>query len=391
MGIEVFPSLELCGHMEHILSLSPYQEYSEWHSPKEGCLNAASPQARKLVRELVEEVMEFFPSPYVHLGGDETWALGRGRSLNICGVFKGPEIYKEHYQTLLKCIKNRGKIPILWGDMITGCFLEEEESHKWRKIMESELWKTPLLANWDYSPQGKEYFREKIELLAQKGMKQIISPGFQDWARFYPNFEEAIPNLKNFLEAAKEKGVEGFLVTSWGDEGRECLYSFLFPLLVASMEFAEGEGNWEEGWKFLRGEEEILQVRKNFGQAHFANLHKFILWESPCFIKYDWKIDKKTWEEVKEIALPEDLGFIREILRVCLKKLAGKVESQDYLDLARRYKKLWLRERKEEGLGRIYARFWYVAGQREGGFKLKKRKAQPRHPSFNWIVEPDSD
>ena len=37
LGIEVFPSLELAGHMEHILTLPEFRKYSEWHRPAEGC------------------------------------------------------------------------------------------------------------------------------------------------------------------------------------------------------------------------------------------------------------------------------------------------------------------------------------------------------------------
>jgi len=37
------------------------------------------------------------------------------------------------------------------------------------------------------------------------------------------------------LKAAREEGVKGFLVTSWGDDGAEALYSFLDPLMLANI------------------------------------------------------------------------------------------------------------------------------------------------------------
>ncbi len=392
MGIEVFPSLELCGHMEHILTLKPYRKFSEWWNPQEGCLDADNPEARNFTLELLEEVLDFFPSSFIHVGGDETWALGRGKSLTRYGVFKGPQIYKEHHQQILKKVRERGKIPLLWSDMITGCFLREE-GKRWREIMKDEVWGESLLVNWDYSPEGKEYFEERIETLSQGNFKQIVAPGFHNWACFYPHFGKAIRNLKNFLEAAKKK-VEGFLVTSWGDDGGECLFTFLYPLLVATMELAEGKGEWEEGWKTLSREGEILEIRKKFGEGQFADLHKYILWESPCFLKYNWKVNKREWEklwqEASSLSLPEELSFLKEMLEVCLKKLEGKVNPSHYLNLARRYKELWLKERKEEGLERIYARFWYLAGQIEGGFESRERKGELRIvPTFDWIVEPD--
>ncbi len=92
LGVEVLPSLELSGHMENILTLPEFKSYSEWHNPREGCLALGDPEAREFAYSLLEEVLELFPSRYIHLGGDETWALGRGRSLNRTWRFEGPRL-----------------------------------------------------------------------------------------------------------------------------------------------------------------------------------------------------------------------------------------------------------------------------------------------------------
>ena len=124
LGIEVLPSLELAGHMEHILSLPEYRRSSEWQRPSEGCLNVSDGEAREFAYQLLRDAVETYPSEYVHIGGDETWALGRGRSLSKTWTFEGPKLYGSHQRRMIEIVKEYGKKPILWGDMISSIYLK---------------------------------------------------------------------------------------------------------------------------------------------------------------------------------------------------------------------------------------------------------------------------
>ncbi len=273
LGIEVFPSLELTGHMEHILTIPKYQEFSEWHRPTEGCLDLSNEKARRFAIELLEEVIEFFPSNYIHIGGDETWALGRGKSLNKGWQFEGHKLYEKHYSEMIKIVKSRSKTPMMWGDMLTGMYLSKAESKKWQEVLKSEMWDNVVIANWDYSPKGVNFFKDKINSFGKKRKaSQIACPGLSDWNTYYPNFESALTNVRNFISAAKEENLHGFLVTSWGDDGQECLFTFLNPLILATMEMAEGDEKWEKKWEAITKEsEEITRVRKLFGNPAISS------------------------------------------------------------------------------------------------------------------------
>ena len=370
LGIKVFPSLELCGHMEHILSIPEFTKFSEWHNPAEGCLNVSDEAAREFVYKLLEEALELTSSNYIHIGGDETWALGRGRSLDETWRFEGPRLYEMHHRNLVELVRKRGKIPILWGDMISGMYLRGARE-RWAEVLESDIWKKALIANWDYSPSPKEHFKEKIGIFKKKGLRQLACPGFSNWNRYYPNFDAALENLRNFLSAAREEGIFGFMITAWGDDGEECLFSFLYPLILASMEIAEGVGTWERKWMALTGEpEEVLKARLLFGKQEVADALKHILYSTIYFRRLDKSALEKirsTWERVLEgvkgVQLPKDLDFIRLCLEVGLKKLKGKATVSDFITLSRIYAELWLSERKPEGLERIVARLWGAAGR----------------------------
>lgn len=398
LGIEVFPSLELCGHMEHILSLPDFAKFSEWHRPQEGCLDVSNDYARNFAYDLLSEVIEFFPAKYIHIGGDETWALGRGRSLDKSGIFEGPSLFEMHHRNMINMVKEKGKIPMVWGDMLTGMYLREEEKERWKVVLESNIWDDVMIANWDYTDLSYEHFENKINMFGERKKKELACPGLSNWARFYPNFDIALGNLKNFLTCAKKEKLPGFLITAWGDDGSECIFSFLDPLILAGMEIAEGNGKWEEKWIALSGEgEEILFVRKAFGETFFSETIKRVVLGDFLFryfteilgkefqkrkptgnfwIDYYSRIlgnltDKeellKKYEELLEkvanINLPEDLYFIREMLKAGINRLKGDLKVSDFIKLANIYGKLWLSERKEEGLENVITKIWGAGGR----------------------------
>jgi len=375
LGIEVFPSLELCGHMEHILSLPEYRRFSEWHRPSEGCLDLSDEEAKKFAYELLQEAVEFCPSKYIHIGGDETWALGRGRSLSKTWAFEGPKLYESHHRRMIEIVKKTGKKPILWGDMISGMYLKRitKDASKWGEVIESPIWRETLIANWDYSPNSKEYFKDKIRIFKDRKLQQIVCPGLSNWGKYYPNFQTAIENLKNFLGAAREAGVTGFLITAWGDDGEECLFSLLEPLLLASMEFAEGDGRWEEKWIALtRESRSVLKARILFGNPEISESVKHVVFRDFWFYRMNDKKKealKAQWldalKETIDIRLPKDLDFIRRLIDLGVKVLSDKARVSDYIALSRIYAELWLNERKPEGLERIIERFWGAAGRED--------------------------
>ncbi len=396
LGIEVFPSLELCGHMENILLLPNFMKYSEWHRPSEGCLDVSNESARNFAYELLDEVIKFFPSQYIHIGGDETWALGRGRSLDKTNVFEGPQLFEKHHRNLIERVKSRGKIPMVWGDMLTGMYLREEEKEKWKVVLESPIWDETIIANWDYTHLPQEHFENKIRMFGKRLEKEIACPGLSNWDRYYPNFDIALANITNFLTPAKKEKLPGFLLTSWGDDGAECLYSFLDPLILATMEIAEGNGKWEEKWLALKGEgRDVLEARKILGQSDLVETIKHVFLGDQMY-RYATEIIKdrkreltgdfwtdyylgiasllsnkdklrERYEEILnnicDINLPEDLSLIRDMVRISLNRVKGNLNFSEFISFGRKYADLWLSERKKENLDKVINKIYGAGGR----------------------------
>jgi len=150
----------------------------------------------------------------------------------------------------------------------------------WRSVIEDRLWNEVIIANWDYTPNQQEHFERIIDIVGHTD-RQLACPGISNWNRLYPNFDDAIANLEGFLDAARKKGVMGFAITAWGDDGSECLFSFLDPLILIGMEAAESgsTSKWTEKWIRIAGEpREVVQARMVLGRREVAdNLKKSTL------------------------------------------------------------------------------------------------------------------
>jgi hexosaminidase len=362
-GLDVIPSLELLGHMENILSLPQYSKFRElWWQRSDGSLNASSQEARQLAYDLLEDVLDTSESPYLFVGGDETWSLGRGRSLNKDWVYRGPDLYLEHYREIVSRVKRRGKRPIVWGDMITGVYLEPSERKLWGRVIEDRLWDEVIVGNWDYTPQDQAHFEEIIDLVGRVD-RQLACPGASNWNRLYPNFDDASKNIEGFLGAARKKKLMGFVLTAWGDDGSECLFSFLDPIILLGIEAAESvdTSRWKQKWSRLTGEPEaVVEARTTLGRKEVADNLKKALYRHEQRAEPTGSSPSLP-DSLWNTALPEDLAFIRRCVAVAFGSRQPPSPS-DYIGLANTYSKLWLGERKIQGLTRVLTKFWGSAG-----------------------------
>jgi hexosaminidase len=359
LGIEVFPSLELCGHMERILSLPEYARFSEW-TPAEGCLNAHDPAARHFACELLEEAVDFFANArHIHVGGDECWALGRGASLDDTRKFRGPEIFEEHHKQLIGIVRKAGKIPIVWGDMMTGMYLDEKRRGLWKNVHRSRIWNDVTVANWDYQSTEEAVYQGKIRLF--KDRKQYAAPGMSNWGGFYPEYPVALANNRLFLKAAADAGVDGFLLTSWGDDGAECLYSLAEPLLVAVADLAQGHTAWERKWAGLAHERsEVTEFRIQLGDPSVTKGIKNLLINDSPINDTGVRHCRMLLERAQRLNLPPDLRWVVRYIAAGMKRTDNRLNISDITQLLKTYRELWCAERKTENLDRVVRKFSFA-------------------------------
>lgn len=126
-SLQIVPFVNLLGHVEGLLYTEegrPFRE--EPFAGLQGC--PSEPAFVQLMHDILEETLQTFDSPLVHIGGDETAQLNRcprcqSRTQNPETGEDPPEdpkawLYSRHFQPLVQKVKDAGRTPAIWGDMI---------------------------------------------------------------------------------------------------------------------------------------------------------------------------------------------------------------------------------------------------------------------------------
>jgi hexosaminidase len=73
------PEQEAFGHLHHVLKYDLYQDVAE--TPHGHVLAPGQPGTLPLIKDWFTQIAEEFPSPFIHIGADETFDLGVGRTM----------------------------------------------------------------------------------------------------------------------------------------------------------------------------------------------------------------------------------------------------------------------------------------------------------------------
>lgn len=259
-NVEIIPEIDLPGHFVSVLAAFPHlcctgqvaEVRKQWGISKD-ILCAGNDETYVFVKDILDEVVELFPSKYFHLGGDEApkdrWCnckLCRERmtELNLANF---DELQTYMVEVFRKHLEEKGKTVICWNDGMT------ESSNK---DIVMQVWK-PFTTK-----QGAQQ--------ANNGRKVIMSPFY----RLYFDYPYAMTPLGktlryNPLKGVKKDcidnvlGVEGCLWTEYV-ANTDKLFFNLLPRIDALAECAWGH----RGVNFSRRLQRRFQVYDKIGLTY---------------------------------------------------------------------------------------------------------------------------
>ena len=149
--INIIPEIDLPGHMQAALACypqlgctgGPYEVWKRW-GVSEDVLCAGNEETMLFVEDVLNEVMDVFPSPYIHIGGDECpkvrWekcpkCQAKIKELGIKKVDKfSAEDYLQSYvmNRMAKVVEARGRRVIGWDEILEGNVSETAIIMSWR-------------------------------------------------------------------------------------------------------------------------------------------------------------------------------------------------------------------------------------------------------------------
>jgi hypothetical protein len=215
LGIDVIPLQQSFGHVEYILRNNKYASLREDQKDYSQINPLKEQEARRLFTDLYKDLISTHSSPYIHIGGDETYLLGHSAESKkkIAEVGIG-RLYGDYIKMLCDVVVSLGKRPVVWADIA----LKYPEALK-------VLPKETIFIDWNYG-WDLNHFGDHQELMKQ---------GFEIWGApsirsspdnyYLTDWKKHFVNIRDFVPQSKQLGYKGIVMTSWSTSG---IYSPLF-------------------------------------------------------------------------------------------------------------------------------------------------------------------
>jgi hypothetical protein len=202
-------------------------------------LAPADPASLPLIKSWFAEIDSLFPSKFVHLGADETFELGMGRTKErVSQEGLGP-VYIDFLKQIEGALRYTGKRFLFWGDIAQGS-----------PALVKSLPKDMVAVGWGYgaNPRVETLLRPFLDA----GMETWVAPGVSGWSRVYPNNDVALKNIQVMARDGQRLGATGLLNTSWADDGEAILNQQWYGILFgAAASWQAGESSFDDfQWSF---------------------------------------------------------------------------------------------------------------------------------------------
>jgi hexosaminidase len=260
--VTILPEQQTFGHLHHMLKYEIYSDVAE--RPHGHVLTPTKEQSYDIIKAMYADLVPLFPGPFLHVGGDETFELGRGQTAARAREIGLGRVYLEHMQKVSGVLQPYHKQLMFWGDIAV----------KYPQLL-SILPKDMIAVPWDYD--AKPSFDGIIKPYRDAGLRVVVAPGANNWSQVWPNLDVAFVNIRNFVRDGQKLGAVGMLNTTWNDDG-ESLYGMAWPALIfgaaAAWQSAESDIDQFKGaydWAFYRNSGTTFRdALENLDRGHEA-------------------------------------------------------------------------------------------------------------------------
>lgn len=241
-AIELVPNQNSLGHLERWLEHEEYRYLAEapkgylnpWGTfqPVGSSLCPSIPESLDFLKGLYDALLPNFTSRSFHIGCDETFDIGLGRSADRLAELGGDsgKLYREMVNRICEEVLLRGRLPMIWGDMLER-----------RPDLVKSLQPGVTVICWWYEGDGS--LSDRVSVFSEAGIPTIAACGTSSWMSLTGRWDNAKRNITEAVCSAAERDSLGCMITDWGDHGHwNPLVLTLLPLAYAGRAFWEGAG-----------------------------------------------------------------------------------------------------------------------------------------------------
>jgi hypothetical protein len=278
--ITIVPEQEAFGHLHHVLRYELYQDLAE--TPHGYVLAPGQDGTLPLIKDWFTEVAQEFPSPFIHIGADETFDLGAGRTREAVEQKGLGPVYADFLKQIHDTLAPLNRRLIFWGDV--GDANPEAVS---------AVPKDMIAVPWDYKSTGG--FDKLIEPFAKNGIETWVAPGDANWNEVYPVAKTALWNIQGFIRDGQRLGSTGALTTVWNDDGEGLFnmdwYGVLFGAVAAWQPGESSIAGYQEAYGAIfhldptgnvdAAEKELMAAQEALGAANSGMTSDQVFWLDP--------------------------------------------------------------------------------------------------------------
>ncbi len=224
--ITVIPEQEAFGHLHNVLKFEQYAGLGE--TTHGAVLAPGDPGTLPEIAGWFGELAQVFPGPYAHVGADETFELGLGRTRDEVRDRGLGAVYMDFLTRIHAVLAPNHKQLLFWGDIAVNS-----------PDLVATLPKDMIAVPWRYDAEPD--FTPLILPFTQAGLETWVAPGVNNWSRLYPNNNEALGNIRAFVRDGQKLGSKGMLNTVWNDDGEGIFDENWFGVLFGAA------ASWQAG------------------------------------------------------------------------------------------------------------------------------------------------
>lgn len=207
--ITIIPEIDMPGHMMAAINSYPFlvgAGENKWNEVFTTPISPCSDDVFKFAEDIFSEIMDIFPSKYIHVGGDEVDRSSWEKS-PVCKEFMARHGLKTSAELQSYFINQMEKYFNSKGRQLIG----------WDEILEDGISSTAMVMYW------RSWVPEAPVKAAKNGNKVIMSPGNPLYFDADPD-HTSVYNVYHFnpipkgLTAAEAKGIIGAQANTWAEK-----------------------------------------------------------------------------------------------------------------------------------------------------------------------------
>jgi len=277
--VDVIPCLELYGHLHDLFRVERYSDLAAFSHGGE--FNPKNPKVMELLSNWADQFVRLFPSPFVHIGFDETWQIEM--AANKEGSNSTPaKLFVQQLKSVAGLFQRHDRTVMAWADIIV----------KYPEIV-SDLPSGLVGVAWEYD--AADGYRKWLDPLDAKRVPYVIATAVSFWRELVPDFEYTFDNIDTFLAAGRQSKAMGLINTVWLDSSqnfiRQAKPAIAYGTVAAWQSSPVDRSQFFQEYAHLTVEEmaadEMAKGLEKFGRAELQlqkvlgqqTMHAF--WEDP--------------------------------------------------------------------------------------------------------------